>query len=101
SATHRTQRLFEKIQEDLNNPARALEREGRTRGRRRPRYVIRPVVSDGSLFGTDEKPDPRAYLIRSERHGLPQARHRVILLGVEESVAGRFWRPLKEGSADM
>ena len=50
SATHRTQRLFERIREDLNDPARALEREGRTRGRRRPKYVIRPIVSDGSLL---------------------------------------------------
>jgi DNA (cytosine-5)-methyltransferase 1 len=54
-------------------------------------------VSNGTLFGPlDDDPDPSSYVVKSERHGLPQARHRVILLGVEESLAARGWMPLIE-----
>jgi DNA (cytosine-5)-methyltransferase 1 len=100
SAQRYSQRMFERIQEDLQDPVTALTREGRPRGRRRPRYVIRPVAAYRAEQGSfDFVPDPRDYVVRSERHGLPQARHRVILLGVEESLADRYWKPLKGSPA--
>jgi DNA (cytosine-5)-methyltransferase 1 len=39
-------------------------------------------LSDTGVFG----PNPDDYVIKCERHGIPQARHRVILCGVREDI---------------
>jgi DNA (cytosine-5)-methyltransferase 1 len=88
SATLNDQRIFQKIIEDLRFPAKALERAGRSvTARNRSRQVSRQysVVSlvDRSLF---EEHDVRRFVVRMEDHGIPQARHRVILLGVREDL---------------
>lgn len=46
--------------------------------------------------------DPSAYLIKSERHGVPQARHRVIVVGVRSDVLppGCYRPPMLEESPD-
>lgn len=83
SATLSSHRLFDRIREDLTQPASALRREGR-RSLQRPRYRLYPLApSDGLLPGED----PRDFVIQAERFGVPQARHRVIILGVREDVA--------------
>ncbi|MEQ1513119.1 MAG: DNA (cytosine-5-)-methyltransferase [Lysobacteraceae bacterium] len=63
-----------------------LERPG---GRNGPRYRLVPlVVPKGGLDSAHL--DPRSYVLRAETLGVPQARHRVILLGIsEELFAGR------------
>lgn len=92
SATLASERLFERITEDLHNPARALKRENRRTPRGRPRYHLYPlsvpVESNASPKATD-------FIIRSEEHGIPQARHRVILLGVLEGVDVTRLKPLR------
>ena len=88
SATLNDQRIFQKIVEDLHFPAKALERAGRpviARSRCRQvsrRYRIVSLV-DRSLF---EEHDVRRFVVRMEDHGVPQARHRLILLGVREDL---------------
>ena len=68
--------IFPRILADLENPVEAL-------GSSRPgiRYRICSLVSspDG-----DTALRPMDYLIRAEDYGVPQTRHRVILLGVRE-----------------
>jgi len=88
SATLNDKRIFQKIVEDLHFPEKALERAGRpVTARSRHRQVSRRyrVVSlvDRSLFGEH---DVRRFVVRMEDHGIPQARHRVILLGVREDL---------------
>ncbi len=85
SATLGHHRLFDRIRSDLIDPAKALKREGR-RGRRRPRYVLHSFVQSGDLF-----PDlvPSSFVIRAEDYGVPQARHRVIILGIREGSGGK------------
>jgi DNA (cytosine-5)-methyltransferase 1 len=68
------QRIFERILDDLSAPTKA---HGRGRGAAYDIYALGHYESDP----LDES-DPYRFLIRSERHGVPQARHRVILLGV-------------------
>mgnify|MGYP000484881664 CR=1 FL=1 len=78
STTVRNERLFERIYEDLRDPARSVRRQ------RRYRY---------HLFPLEESTDPgrfnqclRSFVVRAERHGIPQRRHRVILLAVRDDL---------------
>ncbi len=63
--------IFEKILADLQNP------DGK-----KLRYRIVSLCEPGSLFGHE----PEDYIIRAERYGIPQARHRVILCGIREDI---------------
>lgn len=56
------------------------------------RYVICSLTS-GNGFRHGDRPedfDAREFIIRAEEYGVPQARHRVILLGIKESVYRQF-----------
>lgn len=71
SSKHSGNPMFEKIIADLSMPAEGLE------------YEIRSFTKrghGGSLEPTD-------YVIQSERYGVPQSRHRVILLGVRKGLS--------------
>ena len=82
SATLNNQRLFDRIVDDLHCPAAALARKGRAGRRRRHRYRICSLAGD-DLFGGGGVAD---YVVRAEEFGIPQARHRVILLGIREDM---------------
>jgi DNA (cytosine-5)-methyltransferase 1 len=81
SATLRDQQMFERIHEDLSHPARALKGMGNGRSHR---YTIHSVSPQGRLFDGVDVGD---FVVPAERHGIPQARHRVILVGVRDD----FW----------
>ncbi len=68
SSTHSGNPMFEKIISDLSSPVDGLE------------YEIRSFTKKGN----SDSLEPTDYLIRSERYGIPQSRHRVILLGVRK-----------------
>lgn len=83
------QLLFQRILADLHNPKGALRNgaKGRT-------YRIVPVVSlaedtTPSLFPRARELYPSDFVVRSERFGIPQARHRVILVGICEKERSR------------
>ena len=65
SATHKGERLFERICSDMREAG----------------YEIR------SLVKSDPK-DPRDYVVEANRFGIPQTRHRVILLGIRRDCSG-------------
>jgi DNA (cytosine-5)-methyltransferase 1 len=73
SAGHGQHSMFDLIQEDLRD-------EGR--------YEVRSLV-----VGCDQ-PTPGDFVIESERYGIPQRRHRVILLGIRRDLAGQTVTPL-------
>lgn len=74
--------VFDRITRDLSDPAEALSREGRSRtNQRRRTYRLRAVTSS-ELF-----PSPADYLVKCEQYGIPQARHRVIIVGVRDDLA--------------
>ncbi|MCX6376462.1 MAG: DNA cytosine methyltransferase, partial [Armatimonadetes bacterium] len=96
SATLENKQVFHRIVEDLRNPARAVRRAGRAEGARgrRHRYEIHSLVepsmfADGDLSGS---------VIRAEEYGVPQARHRVILLGVRDDLTGAIPKGLTKCS---
>lgn len=84
--------VFEMIRADLMRPAAALgiNRKGR-------RYRLFPVVAppDGEQgrLAVGDIPGPEDFLVRTEEHGIPQARHRVIVLGVAEDMIGAGMSP--------
>ncbi|PAK90584.1 hypothetical protein B8X02_16115 [Stenotrophomonas rhizophila] len=67
--------MFPKILADLHAPG----------GKNGPRYRIIPLIKSdsGTLF---DEVDGRRYILRAEELGVPQARHRVVLLGVMEDI---------------
>lgn len=83
SAQLQSRGLFERIRTDLHDPAAALRREKRRTGDRRPRYELRALV----MNGYPDSDDPRRYIVRAEQFGIPQRRHRVILVGVRSDLA--------------
>ncbi|MBC5782649.1 DNA cytosine methyltransferase [Ramlibacter sp. USB13] len=69
--------IFDSITRDLKHPASVA---GATHG---AEYVLCTLSQSSSLF---EEPSAEDFLIRAEEHGVPQARHRVIILGVRKDV---------------
>jgi DNA (cytosine-5)-methyltransferase 1 len=60
-------------------------------------YRIYSLVKAKCVYtGPDGDPvDPSDFIVRSEQFGIPQARHRVILIGIREDFAPKVFRPLK------
>ncbi|AON71274.1 MULTISPECIES: DNA cytosine methyltransferase [Pseudomonas] len=79
------EQMFPKILQDLSDPDAAFGENGNG-----PKYRICSLVAD-DIFEDGASPDsidPANYIIRAENYGIPQARHRVILLGVSEEYFG-------------
>jgi DNA (cytosine-5)-methyltransferase 1 len=82
SAKFNRQRLFDSIRQDLKDPSAALRRENRAASYLRPKYDIHALVPPSDLLGED----PRDFVVRAEQFGVPQRRHRVILLGIRRDL---------------
>jgi DNA (cytosine-5)-methyltransferase 1 len=82
SSTLKGRRVFHDILFDLCDPVRAVS------GKNGPTYVIHSLTSETRYqkgMNPDEI-DARDFVIKSENYGIPQKRHRVILLGVREDI---------------
>jgi DNA (cytosine-5)-methyltransferase 1 len=86
SATLSNRRIFGRILEDLHAPIEAIRREGRSAKSSSGLGYRIYSVERSSMFGECELDD---FVVRAERHGIPQARHRIILLGVRDDVCSR------------
>lgn len=71
SSQHSGSRMFTRIIDDLARPSRGLD------------YVIRSAVVEDTGLGLA----PEDYVIQAERYGVPQHRHRVILIGVRSDLS--------------
>ncbi|MDB5825472.1 MAG: Modification methylase [Herminiimonas sp.] len=82
-------RIFDEILRDLSDPDGVFGESGG-----RPGYRIHSLVTNTCYeSGMDPaKLDPRDFIVRSEEYGIPQARHRVILLGVRNDIVAKFNR---------
>lgn len=79
------EQIFPKILQDLSDPDAAFGENNHG-----PKYRICSLVAD-DIFENGADPnsiEPANYIIRAENYGIPQARHRVILLGVSEEYFG-------------
>lgn len=72
TSSHSGGKIFEKIIRDLKRPSRGIE------------YQIRSFVVPGEIT------NPADFVIKSENYGVPQCRHRVILLGIRKDIIERI-----------
>jgi DNA (cytosine-5)-methyltransferase 1 len=70
SSTHDGNPIFERIIADLSKPSRNVS------------YAIHSLTVES----TDNRLQPQDFVIRSEDYGVPQSRHRVILLGIRSDL---------------
>lgn len=93
SASVNESHIFHRIVEDLTAPDGALKRENRAIiNRRRHTYRVVPVYASSELLNGSGLAD---YLVQAEHHGIPQARHRVILVGIRDDLGSAALAPLK------
>ncbi len=72
--------MFPQLLKDLRNPSRV------TKVKSGPKYKIYSLVASADNPDNPQYKDSRDFLIKSEEYGIPQARHRVILIGVREDI---------------
>lgn len=71
--------VFAKIMGDLSNPSNAIDKSKKSALKYNIYSLTVPVEDSEDLKPTD-------FIIKSENYGIPQRRHRVILLGVRSNV---------------
>lgn len=83
TATVGGKKIFQTILEDLSDPDRAMGLPPSVNG-----YRIHSLTCATSYSAKDapRNIDVHDFVIRAEQHGIPQARHRVILIGVREGI---------------
>lgn len=87
------QSVFEKIIDDLRCPSKSLE--SFSEKEHENEYEIYPLVlsKKKSLFSFHE---PKDFIVESEKFGIPQARHRVILFGIRKNFTSHSPDSLQE-----
>jgi len=83
SAEINGEKIVHKIFKDLRNPRKAITENDEPSENTKLEYHIYSLVTQAE---SDTKLNPSDYLIRSEEFGIPQARHRVILLGIRSDI---------------
>lgn len=84
SAEVNGEKVFDWMLNDLRNPVSIFK------DTKAPKYKIFSLSTAATEFDTQDNPlykNIRDYLIQSEKFGVPQKRHRVILLGIREDIS--------------
>lgn len=87
-------KVFDSIKEDLKNPNVVFPDYNS------PRYKVFSLVKPPDHFDLDGFPiynNDIDYLIKSEKYGIPQKRHRVILIGIREDLNVQLPENLQQG----
>ncbi|EMR12874.1 DNA-cytosine methyltransferase [Methylophaga lonarensis MPL] len=70
--------VVDKIVQDLRNPIRAIEKN-----RNGLRYKLYSLSQAGEVI---EEIEPKSFIVKAEEYGVPQARHRMFILGVRADI---------------
>ncbi|HVZ65384.1 MAG TPA: DNA cytosine methyltransferase [Lacunisphaera sp.] len=82
SAKVKEERIFDRILADLRNPGVAVKSAPKSD---EDEYRLMPLVpTEGELLGGFYAPGD--FIIRAEKFGIPQARHRLIILGIRSDI---------------
>ncbi|TLX72998.1 DNA cytosine methyltransferase [Labilibacter sediminis] len=83
--------IFQMIKNDLQEPGKLFPNSASKK------YKVFSLVKEAIDFDDEGNPiykQDRDFLIEAEKYGIPQKRHRVILLGVREDVDWKGFKPL-------
>lgn len=86
SAKVNGQLIFDQILKDLKNPSESV---GRGNGSEYEIFSLVSPLPQAELFEHRAYSSSSDYLIKAEKYGIPQTRHRVILLGVKRELLNR------------
>jgi DNA (cytosine-5)-methyltransferase 1 len=83
--------IINRILSDLREPSESYGFETNSKPKKKTSYEIFPCANYGdSPFGgnlfAEVGANPSGYIICAEKHGIPQARHRLILLGIRSDL---------------
>lgn len=78
SARVKNESVIDKIVKDLRSPQEAVRRN-----RKGLEYRLYPLSHSGEVKGNT---DPRCFVVRAEDYGVPQARHRMFILGIRSDI---------------
>lgn len=82
SSAIRGDMIFRKMMADLESAAG------------RASYQLFALAPEEAKAGIGRPPTPQDFIVRMEEHGVPQARHRVIILGLRRDIADKRDTPL-------
>ena len=77
SSSVESRRVFEMLMEDLSSLG----------GGDDGRYILHAITIDGEMISLARDPKPSDFIVRAENYGVPQARHRVIIVGIRDDIA--------------
>jgi DNA (cytosine-5)-methyltransferase 1 len=90
SASTKDNQIFSKIRKDLSDPVTAYYEEFGNQGIQLecPGYKIYSLVSEPIGFDGNNLPvyAPKDFLVETEKYGVPQTRHRIILMGIRNGI---------------
>lgn len=78
--------IYETIFSDLQNPCTSAKTRP-VKGRKRNKYTIHSLEVP---LSPEEEVRPKDFVVHSELHGIPQRRHRVILVGIRNDLKLNF-----------
>lgn len=80
--------IFTQLLKDLSNPVESYRKLHGNKSLPKSRfgYNIFSLVKRTNLNDSKHELDPSDFIIRTEEYGIPQTRHRVILLGIREDI---------------
>ena len=79
SAEVKQQKTFVRILLDLQNPGNALNAD-------LDHSLSYKLFSLSTQHPKNGNPNPKDYIVRSEKYGIPQSRHRIIILGIRSDI---------------
>ena len=83
SASHKNQLIFSRMVDDLTSPGQSLGLDGASASRNHE-YRLYSLSTKPSKRGC--LPNPPEFVVKTEKYGIPQARHRVVILGVRSDI---------------
>jgi DNA (cytosine-5)-methyltransferase 1 len=80
--------IFTQLLKDLSNPVESYRKLHGNKALPKSRfgYNIFSLIKKTNLNDSEDELDPSDFIIRTEEYGIPQTRHRVILLGIREDI---------------
>ena len=89
SSSHRDQSIFHRMLTDLADPAQALAPDGIHLPHNHT-YRLYSLSSEKQSLDEEYVPcHPSDYVVKAEDYGIPQARHRIIIVGVRNDIQKR------------